>query len=62
MFDKPCRLIKVRNPWGYKEWKGRASDYDTDFWNQMSPADKQRLNYEDASRNKDKDGVFFITW
>lgn len=52
----------MRNPWGRKEWKGRASDYDTDFWNQISATDKHLLDYEDASRKTEKDGVFFILW
>lgn len=62
VYDKPFKLIKIRNPWGRKEWKGRASDYDLDFWNQVSAADKHQLDYEDNSRTKDKDGVFFILW
>ena len=52
----------MRNPWGHKEWKGRARHYDLDFWNQINPTDKQLLDYEDQSRKQDKDGVFFITW
>lgn len=62
MYDKPARLIKLRNPWGHKEWKGRASDYDLDFWNQISATDKQLLDYEDISRKTEKDGIFFILW
>lgn len=56
------RLIKLRNPWGHKEWKGRASDYDLDFWNQISATDKQLLHYEDVTRKQDKDGIFFVVW
>ena len=52
----------MRNPWGHKEWRGIASDHDLDFWNQVSAADKQALDYHDSKRNKDKDGVFFILW
>ena len=62
VFDKPTKLVKLRNPWGHKEWKGRASDYDIDFWNQISASDKQLLDYQDGNRKKEKDGIFFVTW
>jgi len=50
VYDQPYRLIKIRNPWGHKEWTLRASDYDKNFWQQMSPADKQKLGYQDNQR------------
>ena len=50
-------MIKIRNPWGEKEWKGGASDRDKGFWNSLSNLDKKRLGYV----NKD-DGIFFIFW
>ena len=49
--------MKIRNPWGEKEWKGGASDSDKKFWNSISPLDRKRLGHE----NKD-DGVFFMFW
>lgn len=52
----------MRNPWGRKEWKGRASDYDTEFWSKISAADKQSLDYNDDKRKTNTDGVFFILW
>jgi hypothetical protein len=55
-------MIKLRNPWGRKEWKGRASDYDEEFWNSVSPADKQALDYEDLKRKTNTDGIFFVFW
>ena len=57
VYDRPRKMIKIRNPWGQKEWKGGASDKDTSFWNNISPLDKKRLGHE----NKD-DGVFFMFW
>lgn len=62
MHNQPYKLIKIRNPWGHKEWKGRASDYDTAFWQQMSPADKQKLGYDDHIRKQNSDGIFFMIW
>lgn len=55
-------MIKLRNPWGHKEWKGRASDYDDQFWSAVSPAHKQKLDYEDGKRKTNTDGIFFILW
>ena len=46
------RLLKLRNPWGFEEWKGAWSDSDNNNWTDDL---KQKLNYE----AKD-DGVFFI--
>jgi hypothetical protein len=50
-------MLKVRNPWGEKEWSGRASDGDRNFWSTISPNDRQRMGYSDKN-----DGVFFILW
>ena len=55
-------MIKLRNPWGHKEWKGRASDYDEAFWASLTPAQKQNLDYIDSNRKINTDGVFFIFW
>jgi hypothetical protein len=55
-------MIKVRNPWGHKEWKGRASDYDEAFWAALTPLQKQNLDYVDSNRKINTDGVFFILW
>ena len=62
VYDRPQKMIKLRNPWGHKEWKGRASDYDQAFWNSVSATDKQLLDYDDHSRQKDTDGIFFVIW
>lgn len=45
MFEKPRKLLKIRNPWGEKEWTGRASDSDKQFWSKVSPSDKKKLGY-----------------
>ena len=45
------RLIQLRNPWGFEEWKGKWSDYDTENWTQALK--------EKYVSNK-RDGIFFI--
>jgi hypothetical protein len=47
-------LIKLRNPWGTKEWNGYWSDK-SDLWNSVSDEEKSRINFK-----KDDDGEFWI--
>lgn len=57
VYDKPRRLLKVRNPWGEQEWLGGGSDKDKTFWNKVSSIDKKRLGF-----NQSNDGIFFMFW
>ena len=50
-------MLKLRNPWGEKEWTGRASDGDRNFWSTVSPVDRQRMGFTEKN-----DGIFFILW
>eukprot|EP00007_Cunea_sp_BSH-02190019_P009468 CAMPEP_0174235338 /NCGR_PEP_ID=MMETSP0417-20130205/4814_1 /TAXON_ID=242541 /ORGANISM="Mayorella sp, Strain BSH-02190019" /LENGTH=879 /DNA_ID=CAMNT_0015313829 /DNA_START=69 /DNA_END=2708 /DNA_ORIENTATION=- len=45
------RLIRLRNPWGKKEWKGKWSDKSSDW----TPALRAELSHEDAD-----DGAFWM--
>lgn len=47
------KLIKIRNPWGSKEWNGDWSDNSTLWTDDL----KQKLEFE----SKD-DGIFFISY
>ena len=50
-------MIKIRNPWGKREWNGRASDQDQMFWSRIPANEKQSLGY--VQRNE---GKFFMLW
>lgn len=50
-------MLKIRNPWGEKEWIGGGSDKDAAFWNKVSNTDKNRLGLTGAN-----DGIFFMFW
>lgn len=50
-------MVKLRNPWGKREWNGRASEQDRQFWSTISPADRQRMGYQEGN-----DGTFFMLW
>lgn len=50
---KETRLVKLRNPWGEKEWTGDWSDNS----NRWTPELKEQLSVE----NKD-DGIFFMQY
>lgn len=47
------RLLKIRNPWGFKEWDGDWGDK-SDKWTEST---KQKFGYVDKS-----DGQFFISF
>lgn len=57
LYDKPARMLKLRNPWGKRQWNGRASDQDHQFWSKIPPGDKQKMNYQQKN-----DGIFFMLW
>ena len=46
-------LIQIRNPWGYKEWKGDWSYYSSKWTNSL----KEMLNYKQNSH----DGSFYMS-
>lgn len=48
------RLLKLRNPWGHKEWMGDWSDH-SDKW---TPELKEKVQFTEAA----DDGVFFIAY
>lgn len=50
-------MLKIRNPWGEKEWNGRASEVDKAFWLKISPIDRDRLGH-----TFENDGTFFMLW
>lgn len=47
------RLLKIRNPWGSKEWNGAWSDTSPEW----TPALKRDLGWTSAD-----DGTFFSEW
>jgi len=49
--NERIRLVKIRNPWGYKEWNGKWSDK-SEAW---TPQTKQLFGYVDAD-----DGTFYM--
>jgi calpain-15 len=51
--DKKATIVKVRNPWGNKEWKGDWS-FGSNNW---TPELKKRLNYE----KNPHDGSFYMS-
>lgn len=52
------RLMRLRNPWGYKEWKGPWRDAGPE-WDTIDSQDRDRLLLDHPFRN---DGCFFISF
>jgi calpain-15 len=48
------RLVKLRNPWGKGEWKGKWSDEDPRWTNKL----KKKLGFSENPN----DGIFFMEW
>ncbi|CAH1244477.1 CAPN5 [Branchiostoma lanceolatum] len=49
-------MIRMRNPWGQKEWRGPWSD-DSPEWQQVSSSEKEKLGLV-----KDDDGEFWMSF
>lgn len=49
------KLLKLRNPWGEKEWQGRWACRDRSRWDSISPQLREQLGYVDQN-----DGTFFM--
>jgi len=41
------RMMKLRNPWGYNEWKGKGHEADHAFWARV-PHD-QKVHFETSA-------------
>ncbi len=53
--NKYIRLIRLRNPWGYKEWNGNWSDH-SELWNEEA---KKELN---INLHIEDDGEFYMSF
>ena len=53
---EPISLLRIRNPWGTKEWKGAWND-ESDEWKSLSEETKREVNLT----VKD-DGEFWMCW
>ncbi|EAR84269.2 calpain family cysteine protease (macronuclear) [Tetrahymena thermophila SB210] len=52
------RLVKLRNPWGEREWTGDWNDSDTKL-HQLNPDDKRAIGMHERAEN---DGIFFMSY
>ncbi|EGR31956.1 hypothetical protein IMG5_099180 [Ichthyophthirius multifiliis] len=51
------KLLKLRNPWGDGEWKGKWNDNDEDLM-KLNEENQRKIGFVQNSR----DGTFFIQW
>ncbi len=54
--NKKIRLLRLRNPWGYKEWSGRWSDGSKE-WNDET---RQIFNHHKIQNKNEDDGEFYM--
>ncbi|XP_073718216.1 calpain-2 catalytic subunit-like [Misgurnus anguillicaudatus] len=52
---RTVQLVRLRNPWGHKEWTGAWSDNSSE-WNNVRPEQKVKLNYSA------EDGEFWMAY
>ncbi|XP_065115687.1 calpain-2 catalytic subunit-like [Paramisgurnus dabryanus] len=52
---RPVQLLRLRNPWGFKEWTGAWSD-NSNEWKNVRPDEKAKLNYSA------EDGEFWMEY
>ena len=53
---RPVHLVKLRNPWGNREWNGAWSDTDEENWSCVDDTVRQQIGYS----NEEEDGIFFM--
>ncbi|KAF9427135.1 calpain 7 [Podila epigama] len=53
------RLLKVKNPWSHKRWKGPFSHLDADHWTAELKAE---LGFNQLTALKNDDGIFWIDY
>jgi len=53
------RMVKMKNPWGRKRWKGKYSEGDTSNW---TPALKRALQFDQTQAMQFDNGIFWIDW
>ena len=54
------RILKLRDPWGFKEWQGKGNEEDSQFWSNIPASPEvERLK---APNEMGEDGIFFMDY